>query len=176
MFQRPEVMVVPLLPSEGPMPPPKGRDAVAQRGVGLLRRDHVHVAVDARRGENQVLARDGVGRRARHQIGMHAVHYVGVARFADARYLAVLDAHVGFDHAQLGVDNGHVGYHQIERALLRGHGVGQSHSVAEGLAAAVDHFVAVLAQILLDLDVKVGVAQTYLVADGGAEQIVVFLS
>ena len=150
MFQRPEVMV--------------------------LRRDHVDVTVDAGGREDEVLARDGVGRRARDQVGVHAVHDVGVAGLADAGDLAVLDADVGLHHAQHGVDDRDVGDDQIERSLLRGHRVGQSHAVADGLSAAVYHFVAVFAQVLFDLDVEIGVAQADFVAHGRAEQVVVFLT
>ena len=61
----PGVMVVPLVPSVGPMPPPNSVvTPLRQRGVRLLRRDEVDVRVDARRREDQVLAGDRVGRRA----------------------------------------------------------------------------------------------------------------
>ena len=107
---------------------------------------------------------------------MHAVHDVGIARLADAGDLAVLDADVRLHYAQHGVDDRDVGDYQVERSLLRGHRIGESHAVADRLAASVDHFVAVFAKVLLDLDVEVRIAQPDFVAHGGAEQVVVFLT
>ena len=154
----------------------QGCNAVAQAGVGLLRGDHVHVAVDAGRRQDQVFARYRVGCGAGHQIGMHAVHDIGISRLADAGDLSVLDAHVGLHDAQIGVDDRHVGNHEVERPFLRSHRIGQPHAVADGLTAAVNDFVAVFAQVFFDLHVKIGVAQPDLVADGGPEQVVVFLT
>ena len=152
------------------------RNAVAQTGVSLLRGDHVHVAVDAGRRQDQVLARYCVGRGAGHQIGMHAVHDIGISRLADTGDFPVLDTHVGLHDAQIGVDDRHVGDHEVERPFLRSHRIGQPHTVADGFAAAVDDLVAVFAQVFFDLDVKIGVAQPDFVADGGTEQVIVFLT
>ncbi len=154
----------------------EGGDAVAQRGIGLLRRDEVHVAVDAGRRQNQMLARYGIGRGAGYQVGVHAVHGVGVSRLADAGDQTVLDAHVGLHNAEYGVDDRHVGNDDVERPFLRGHRVGQPHAVAQGFAAAVDDFIAVFAEVLLDLHIQIGVAQADLVAHGRPEKVVVFLT
>ena len=154
----------------------EGRDAVREGCLRLLRRDIVDVAVDAGRRQNQMLARNGIGRGARHQIGMHPVHGVRITGLADAGDLAVLDAHVGLHHAQHRVDDRYIGNHEIERSLAGVHAVGQSHAVAQRLAAAVDHLVAVFAEVFLDLDVQVGVAEPDLVAHRGAEKVVINLS
>ncbi len=134
------------------------------------------MAVNTSGREDEVFARNGVGGRSRDQVGVHAVHGVGVARLADARDFAVLDADVGFDHAQNRVDDRDVRDDDVERPFLGGHRVGQPHAVAQGLAPAVDHFVAVFAEVLFDLHVEVGVAQPDFVADGRTEQVVVFLT
>ena len=136
----------------------------------------MHVTVDAGCGQDQVFARNGVGGGTGDQVGMHAVHDVGIARLADAGDLAVLDAHVGFHHAQLGVDDRDVGDHQVQRAFLRSHRIRKAHTVAEGFAASVDDFVAVFAQVLFDFNVQVGIAQPDFIADGRTEQVVVFLT
>ena len=136
----------------------------------------MHVAVDAGRRQDQVLARYCVGRGAGHQIGMHAVHDIGISRLADTGDFPVLDTHVGLHDAQIGVDDRHVGDHEVERPFLRSHRIGQPHTVADGFAAAVDDLVAVFAQVFFDLDVKIGVAQPDFVADGGTEQVIVFLT
>ena len=154
----------------------QGRNAVAQAGVGLLRGDHVHMAVDAGRCQDQVFARYGVGCGAGHQIRMHAVHDIGIARLADTGDFSVLDTHIGLHDAQIGVDDRHVGDNEVERTLLRGHRIGQPHAVTDGFTAAVDDFVAVFAQVFFDLDVKIGVTQPDLVADGRTEKVVVFLT
>ena len=136
----------------------------------------MHVAVDAGRRQDQVLARYCVGRGAGHQIGMHAVHDIGISRLADTGDFPVFDTHVGLHDAQIGVDDRHVGDHEVERPFLRSHRIGQPHTVADGFAAAVDDLVAVFAQVFFDLDVKIGVAQPDFVADGGTEQVIVFLT
>ncbi len=47
-------------------------DAVRERFVNLLRRDEMNVAVDAARGDDQILARDDFGGRADHQLRIDA--------------------------------------------------------------------------------------------------------
>ncbi len=153
-----------------------GRYAVAQTSVCLLRGYHVDMTVDAAGRKYQMFARYGVGRGAGYQIGVYAVHDVGVAGLAYAGYLAVFDTYIGLDHAQNRIDYRNVGNYQIERTLLRSHRVRQTHAVAYGLAAAVYDLVAVFAQVLFDLNIEIGIAQTYLVAHGRAEKIVVLLT
>ena len=152
------------------------RDTATQCVVGLLGRDDVYVTVDTACREDQVLARNGVGRRTRNQLGRNALHSVGVARLAQTRNATVLDTHVGLHHALNRVDDRHVGDHQIERTLVRGDCVCQTHTVANGLATAIDRLVAIGAQVALDLDIEIAIAQTDFVAHGRAIQIVIFLT
>ena len=152
------------------------RNAVAQGRIRLLRGNHVDMSVYTGGREDEMLAGNGVRRRSGYQIGVYAAHYVGIAGFADAGNLAVLDAYVGFHHAQNRVEHRDVGYDQIQRPLLRSHGIGQSHAVAYGFAAAVNHLVARLPQVFLYFDIQIGIAEAYLVAHGRSEQIVVLLT
>ncbi len=86
MFQGPGVTVVALVPSLGPVPPPRSvvmpLDSAAHTCCG---RDHVDVGVDAAGGRDAALARDDLRARADDQVGMDAVHDVRVAGLADGR-------------------------------------------------------------------------------------------
>ena len=152
------------------------RDTATQCVVGLLGRDDVYVAVDTARCEDQVLARNGVGRRTRDQLGRNTLHRVGVARLAQTRNATILDTHVGLHHTLNRVDDRHVGDHQIERTLIRCDRVCQTHTVADRLTAAIDRLVAIDAQVALDFDIEIAVAQADLVAYGRTKQIVIFLT
>ena len=121
-------------------------------------------------------AGDGIRGRADRESRGDAVHGAGIAGFADAYDLAVLDADVGFDDAEERVHHCDVGDHQVERAALARELVVHPHAVAQRLAAAVDGFIAIHAQILLDLNVEVGVTQADLVSDGRAEQARIFFT
>ena len=142
----------------------------------LLRRDVVDVSIDSARSENQLFAGNGVGGGADPHARADAFHGVGVAGFARAHNFAVFDAHVGFDDAQQGIDDGDVGDDQIEGAVLAAEPIAHAHAVAHGFAAAVDGLVAVVPEVAFDLDVKVGVAQADFVAHGGPEVVDVFLT
>ena len=69
-------------------------DAVGQRLVDLLWRDHVDVAVDAARRCDQMLAGDDLRARADHQMRVDAIHGVRVAGLAHPDDAALLDADV----------------------------------------------------------------------------------
>ena len=74
-------------------------DAGGQRLGHDLRADEVHVAVDRAGGEDPAVAGDDLGARADHQVGVDAVHRVGVAGLAERDDPAVADADVGLDDA-----------------------------------------------------------------------------
>ncbi len=134
------------------------------------------VAVDAGRSQNQMFARNGVGRGTRHQIGIDALHGVRIACLAQPGDFAILDADVGLDDTHNGVDDCDVRNHQVQRTLFGGHRVGQTHAVAQCFAAAVNHLVAVFAEVFFDFDIQIAVAQPDFVSFGWAEQVVVFLT
>ena len=128
----------------------KRSDSVTQCCICLLRRDVVHVAVDTSGRKDEVLARDGIGSRTRNQRGIDTRHNIGVTRLSDACDTAILDTHIGLDNAQHGVEDCHIGNNHIESTCLRGNGVGQCHAVAQSLASAIDHLIAIVAQVALN--------------------------
>ena len=73
------------------------------------------VAVDRARRDDQVLAGDHFGGRADHQLGIDAVHGVGIARLADFHDAPVAHADVAFDDAPV-IDDQRIGDDQVERA------------------------------------------------------------
>ena len=128
------------------------------------------MAVDGTRGQDLAVAGQHLGRRPDHQVGVHAVHRVGVAGLAERHDPTVLDADVGLDDPPV-VQHDRTGDHQVRRALRRG-AQRLAHGLADDLAAAEDGLVAGEArpagQVVLDLDEQVGVGQADAVAHGGA--------
>ena len=125
-----------------------GGDAGIQRLVDLLRADEVDVAVDAAGGDDHAFAGDdfGAGADDDGDAGLD----VRVAGLADGGDAAVLDADVGLDDAGHVIDDQRVGDDGID-------GFGRdalalAHAVADDLAAAEFHFLAVDRVVLLDLD------------------------
>ena len=82
---------------------------------------------------------------------------------------AVLDADVGLDDAPV-VEDQRVGDDGVDRALLVGD-LALAHAVADHLAAAELHLLAIGGEILLDLDDEVGVGEPHAVAGGRAEHV-----
>ena len=134
------------------------------------------MGVDPGSGQDQVLARDGIGADADHHVCADAGHHVRVAAFADPANLAVTNTDVGFDHALNRVNDGDVGDHQVQHAVVAGQVVVVTHAVAQGFPPSVDRFFAVTAQVLFDFDEQVGIAQADFVAGGGAKQACVFFA
>lgn len=123
--------------------------------------------VHATRRDDLALARDDVRAAADdHALG-HAVHDVRVARLADARYDARLDADVGLVDARV-VDDEGVGDDEVE-AVGVGAPAHLPHALAQRLAAPELALVAVRRQVPLDLDPEVRGAQAHPVARRGAE-------
>ena len=135
-------------------------DAVAERRPDLLRRDHVDVAVDAAGRGDQALAGDDLGPGADHQPVGDAVHDVRVAGLADTDDAAVVDADVGLDDADQGIEDDGVRDDQVERAGGVREARRLGHPVPDGLAAAEDRLVAGHGQVALDLADEVRVGQT----------------
>ena len=166
--QGPGVQVVAAVPVAGPVPPPIiVVMPEAQRLVDLLRADEMDVAVDAAGGEDLALAGDDLGARADDDVDARL--HVRVAGLADPGDAAVRDPDVGLDDAPV-IDDQRVGDHGVDRALglasLR-----LAHAVADHLAAAELHLLAVDGEVALDLDDQLGVGQAHAVAGGGAEHV-----
>ena len=118
--QAPGVTVVALVPSAGPVPPPTR--VVMPGGERLVddgRRDEVDVGVDGPGGEDLAVARDDLGLGADDQIGVDAVHGVGVAGLAERGDPAVADADVGLDDAPV-VEHDGAGDDGVGRAFGTG--------------------------------------------------------
>jgi hypothetical protein len=96
---------------------------------------------------------------------------VGVAGLADGSDAAGAQADVGFDDAGV-VDDEGVGEHRVDRAL-RLRALRLRHAVADGLAAAELHFLAIAAGaqsvVGLHFQDQSGVGEAHAVAHGGAE-------
>src|SRR5580704_1690079 len=140
-------------------------DAGADGFVDLLWADEVDVRVDAAGGDDAAFTGDGFGAGAddhgifflcgwirinRTEAALDA-RVAGVANADDA---AVLDADVGLDNAEDGIEDERVGDDEVERLSVGGDGR-LAHAVADDLAAAEFDFIAVTAalgdEIALDL-------------------------
>ena len=125
------------------------------------------VAVESSRGEDFSFAGNDVGAGTDHDgdAGLN----IGIAGLADRENHAFLDRDVGFHNAPV-IDDQRVGDDGIDRALPVGD-LGLPHAVADHLAAAEFHLLAIDGEILLDLDDEIGVGQPHLVAGGGPEHV-----
>ncbi len=151
----------------------EGGDAGGEGLVHGLRADEVDVGVDGSGGEDLAVAGDDLGLGADDEVGVDAVHGVGVAGLADAGDPAVAQADVGLDDAPVVEDDG-AGDHGVGGALRAG-GAGLPHRLADDLAAAEDRFVAgvpgAAGAVLLDLHDEGGVGEPDAVARGRAEEV-----
>ena len=141
-------------------------DAGGERLLDLLGADEVDVGIDAAGGDDLAFSRDGL--RAGPDDHVDPGLGVRVPGLADGGDAAVLDADVRLVDAAR-VQHQCVGDHRV-------HGVGRStlalaHAVANDLAAAELHLVAVDGVVRFDLDDEFGVAEPYPVAGGGAEHL-----
>ena len=116
-----------------------GGHAGHQRLFDLLRADEMDVGVDAAGGDDHAFAGDDLGAGADDDIDRRLD--VGVARLADRGDAAVLDADIGLDDAPV-VDDQRVGDDRVGTVL--GHALALAHAVADHLAAAEFHFLAVM--------------------------------
>ena len=168
MCHGPGVQVVALVPAAGPVPPPSMVVTPRhQRFVDLLRADEMDVAVEAAGGEDFSFAGDDLGAGADDDgdAGLD----VGIAGLADGGDAAVLQADIGLDDAPV-VEDQRVGDDGVDGALPVGD-LRLAHAVADHLAAAELHLLAVDGEILLDLDDEIGVGEPHAVAGGGAEHV-----
>ena len=142
-------------------------DAGHQRVLHLLRADEMDVAVEAAGGEDLAFAGDDLGAGADDD--GDARLDVGIAGLADRGDAAVLEADVGFDDAPV-VEDQRIGDDGVGGALAVGD-LRLAHAVADHLAAAELHLLAVGGEILFDLNDQIGIGEPHAVADGGAEHV-----
>jgi hypothetical protein len=119
------------------------------------------VAVDATGGEDLAVAGEHLRARADDQLGVDAVHRVGVAGLAQGDDPLVPDVDVGLDDPPV-VQHVGAGDHQVESALRPG-GPAPAHELVDHLAAAEDGLLTdqpgAAAAVLGHLDEQVGVGQ-----------------
>ncbi len=127
----------------------------------------MNVGVEAAGGEDLAFPRDhfGAGTDDDGDAGLD----VGIAGLADRGDEPVLQAHVGFDDPPM-VEDDRVGDDRVDGAS-RARGLRLAHAVADHLAAAELHLLAVGGEILLDLDDELGVGEAHPVAGRGAEHL-----
>jgi len=92
---------------------------------------------------------------------------VRIAGLADRDDTAVLQADIGFDDAPV-VDDQRIGDDGVDRAIGARH-LALAHAVADDLATAELHLVAIGGEILLHLDEQFGIGEPHLVAGGRSE-------
>ena len=127
----------------------------------------MNVGIDAAGGGDQPFTSDGFGTGTDDD--SHARLHVRVAGLTDTADAAVLDADVSLDDTPV-IDDQRIGDHGVHRTLglspLR-----LAHAVADHLAAAEFHFLAVDREIAFDLDPQFGIAQPDPVAGGRAVHV-----
>ena len=138
-----------------------------QRFVDQLRADEMDVGVEAAGGEDFSLARDHLGARADDD--GDARLDVGIAGLADRGDASFLQADVSFDDAPM-IEDQRVGDDRIDRAARVGY-LALAHAVADHLAAAEFHLLAVDGEILFHLDDEIGVGQPHTIARGRPEHV-----
>src|SRR5581483_7798199 len=135
----------------------------AEQGVlDLLRADEVNVGIDAAGRDDLSFGGDDL--RPRPDNDVDSGLNVRVTRLANARNQAVADADVGLYYTPV-IENDGVGYYGVDGA--RGPAdLALAHAVADDLAAAEFHFLAVDGAVFLDPDQDFSVGQTDSISDG----------
>ena len=123
--------------------------------------------VDGARRRDQPLAIAHRGAGGHDEPRIDPVHDRRVAGLADADDLAVADAEIALHDAEHGIDDEDVAEQKIEGALGRGDAGRHADPVAQGLAAAMQAFVAVDGVILLHDGDEGGVGEAHAVPRGG---------
>ena len=166
MCQGPGVQVVAKVPVAGPVPPPSIEVTPDMRASSICCGQMKWMCeVEAAGGEDLAFARDhfGAGPDDDGDAGLD----VGIAGLADRGDEPVLQADVGLHDPPMVEDDG-VGDDGVDRAARVGR-LRLPHAVADHLAAAELHLLAVSGEILLDLDDELGVGEANPVAGRGAE-------
>src|SRR5262249_24945458 len=144
------------------------RQPGGDRGFDQLRADKVDMTVDTARGDDQVLAGDDLGAWADDQLRVDARLDQRVAGLADADDPAAAGADVALDDAPVVQDDG-VGDDQVEGRLGdRRRQRRLALVVADDLAAAELHLLAVGGEVFFDLNNQFGVGQADAVPRRGA--------
>ena len=123
------------------------------------------VRIETAGRENLALTRDYLGARA--DDNRHIRLDIGIAGFADRVNPSLFQSDVGFDDAPM-VEDQRIGDHRVDRALPIGD-LALPHAIADHLAAAELHLLAIGGEILLHLDDDVGVGKPNPIPGGRTE-------
>ena len=147
MCQGPGVQVVAKVPVAGPVPPPSIDVTPDISASSICCGQMKWICVSKPPAvENLALAGDhlGAGPDDDGDAGLN----VRIARLADAGDQPVLQRDVGLDHAPV-VEDDRIGDHRVDRAAPA-RDLALPHAVADDLAAAELHFLAIGGEVLLD--------------------------
>mmetsp|Transcript_86435 Transcript_86435/g.241858 ORF Transcript_86435/g.241858 Transcript_86435/m.241858 type:complete len:224 (-) Transcript_86435:1136-1807(-) len=92
-----------------------GREARRHGLLGELRADEVDVRVEASRGNDELLASDGLGGHPDDHTWRYAVHHVWVPCLSDTDDTVALDTNVGLNDASLCIQNQRIRDHCVQR-------------------------------------------------------------
>ncbi len=123
--------------------------------------------VDGAGRQNLAFARDGLGAGADHDIDIGLD--IRIAGLADRRHAPVLEPDIGLHDAAVIEDEG-IGDHGVHGACGAA-SLRLAHAVADHLAAAELHLLAIGREVALDLDDELGVGEPDPVADRRPEHI-----
>jgi hypothetical protein len=166
MCHGPGVQVVAVVPCAGPCSPAEhGCEAGGKRFLDLLRADEMDVGVDAAGCQDLALAGDRF--RAWPDDDVDAGLHIRVSGLADTNNATVLQAHIRL-HDPPPIDDQRVGNDRINRTFGPA-ALGLAHAIADHLAAAKLHLLAVGREVLLDLDDQIGVGKPHTIPGGWPE-------
>src|SRR5688572_4398229 len=138
-----------------------------ERFGNLIGRNEVNVGVDAAGGKNLTFSREDLCRSADFHAWSDAIHDSGVARLANGGDAAVTYGDIRLVNSRV-IQDERVGDDKVWGAACSRRFGRLSHSVANDLAAAKLHLVAIPRMVALDLNDQVGVSQPNAVAFGWA--------
>ncbi len=144
--------------------PQQGGHPGGQGRLNLLGADEVNMGIDGASGEDVALAGDGLGAGTHNYVD--AVLNIGVTSLADRHNAAIAQTDVRLDNPPPIQDQG-VGDHRVH-GPLRPAGLGLAHAIANHLATAELHLVAVAGEVFFHLQYQLGVGQAQPITGGGA--------
>ena len=164
----PGVQVVASVPCAGPVPPPS-MVVMPDISASSICCGQMKWICASKPPAVRILPSPAIDLGARADDDGDAGLRIGIAGLADRSDAPVLEADIGLVDAGM-VDDQRVGDDRIDRASGARH-LALAHAVADHLAAAELHLLAIDGEILLHLDEELGVGKTHPVADGRAEHL-----
>src|SRR5882724_6673769 len=145
---------------------------VGQRLIDLLRRDEMNMTINCPGCNNQIFAGNNLGRRTDNQLRIDTRHRIRVAGLPDLHNPPVSDANVCLDDSPI-IDDECIGDHQVQHArrTVSYSATTLTHPVAYHLSAAKGDLVTISRKVLLNLDDKLCIRQSYTVARSGPVKV-----